>query len=96
VVCLADAGLLLGLAALAMEPDIWGLMVEVPPTTVLLLWLPVLSLPFTLALPVQLAKGFTRGARAPLARLHYALLTAAALLVLLGAWYWQLSPLGLS
>ena len=48
-----------------------------------------------MALPFQLARGFRSGVRAPLARLHYALFTLAAFVFLWGAWFWNMTPLGL-
>jgi len=43
-----------------------------------------------LALPFFAWRGLRAGAKAPLARLHYALLTGAALLLAAQAWFWNL------
>lgn len=93
-VCLGGLGLIGGLGALARDPDIWTLMAEIPPRLRLLAWLPLLMSPFALALPVLVVTGFR--APAPRSRLHYAAVAVAGLLLLLGAWYWRLTPWGLA
>ncbi len=77
-------------ATLASDPNIWALMIELPAAFRATLWLPVLALPLALTLPVELLRGFRT--KAPLARLHYGLLTLAVALVLMGAFVWNALP----
>jgi hypothetical protein len=90
----AAAAILLGFLGLvgtqAANPDIWDVMIELPPAFRVVVWLPLLALPLALALPLELLRGFET--RAPLARLHYALLTLAVGLVVLGAFAWNALP----
>lgn len=83
---LVDLGLTLS------DPNIWDLMIELPPSYRLGLWLPLITLPVALLLPGQLLRGFAPRSRAPLARLHYLILVLASALVLGGAWFWNLVP----
>jgi CubicO group peptidase (beta-lactamase class C family) len=95
-VCAVDLVILVGVASQLLDVRLWDLLVAVPPALRAMLWLPLLALPLTLALPVAAARGFRPGARAPLARLHAAVLSAAALLVLAGCAYWRIWPFDLS
>lgn len=67
---------------------------RVPPWLRAAGWLPVLSIPLSLALPWLLWR--SRGSRAwtPLARLHLALLTLACAVFALLAWSYHLIALG--
>jgi hypothetical protein len=89
----ASAILLLFLAlvaALAGDPDIWDLMIELPLAFRVTVWLPLAALPLALALPLELFRGFQ--GKVPLARLHYGLLTLAVALVVVGAFAWNAVP----
>jgi CubicO group peptidase (beta-lactamase class C family) len=91
-VALILSGFLALLASLANAPDVWDLMIELPPGYRAALWLPWLALPLALYLPGQLVGGVAVRRGAPLARLHYLALLLATLLVLAGAWFWNLVP----
>ena len=69
-----------------------GDVIQAPSSYRVGLWLPLITLPFALLLPGQLARGFAPRSRAPLARLHYLILVLAAALVLVGAFFWNLVP----
>jgi hypothetical protein len=80
------------LGTLSAAPDLWELMIELPPGYRVALWLPLLTLPVALLLPGQMIRGFVPHTRAPLARLHYLLLIVATATVLVGACFWNLVP----
>jgi CubicO group peptidase (beta-lactamase class C family) len=88
--CLLNAFALVGLGYTLRDVNLYDLLIEVPPGLRLLLALPLLSVPLTLALPYFAWRGPTTGQPALLPRLHYWLLTAAALLTLALAHYWNL------
>jgi CubicO group peptidase (beta-lactamase class C family) len=89
----ACALLLAGTAGIGRElaPErAFDLMIGFPPT----LWAALATLhaavPFVLALPVFARRGFRAGVHAPLARLHYAGLALAGLVLLAQAWHFHL------
>jgi len=63
---------------------------HLPTFLIALLILPLVSLALTLFLPYFLAKGYTRGGQAPLAKFHYWCLVVLAFLALGIEWYWNL------
>jgi CubicO group peptidase (beta-lactamase class C family) len=89
----ACALLLGGLAGIGQQLDlerIFEVMIEIPRGLVAALVALHLAVPLVLALPWFAVRGAAPGAKAPLARLHYAVLAGAGLLLLAQALYWNL------
>jgi CubicO group peptidase (beta-lactamase class C family) len=82
--------LLVSLALLSADPNQWNIMIELPWMLRAGTWLPLVCLPLALWMPVECVRGFRSAA--PLARLHYLLLTAGVFVILAGAVHWNLLP----
>jgi hypothetical protein len=79
-----------GLAITLRNVNLYDLLIEVPLGLELLLASLLLSVPLTLALPCFAWQGVRAEEPALLARLHYWLVTGAALLILVLAFHWNL------
>jgi CubicO group peptidase (beta-lactamase class C family) len=95
LVCGLELATLVGVAHELLDVRLWDLLIAVPPRLEAMLWLPVLAAPLVAALTALAARGLRPGARAPLARLHLALLVVAAWTVLAGCAWWRLWPFDL-
>lgn len=81
-----------GLGLQLSDPDVWQLMMGTPARLKALLWIPIAAIPFVAWLGAEATRGKLAAPGAPLARLHLLLLTSAAILMVLGAGYWNLLP----
>jgi hypothetical protein len=89
-VCLLSTVAIVGVGYTLQNVNLFDLMIVVPLGLKLLLVLLLLSVPLTLALPYFALRGFSTSEPALLARLHYWLLTGAALVMIVIAYHWNL------
>jgi hypothetical protein len=70
--------------------DVYALMEKIPTSFTVMFLLPLAGAVLTAVMIIRLFAGFRTEVNAPLATLHYVVLTAAAIIVLLVQWHWSL------